>query len=150
MPRYFSYGSNMDAPHLVSRCPGTALLGVASLRDYELSFTLFSQTRQCGCPDILKKPGAAVWGALYTVTAADLLLLDGYEGVAREKYRRLTVSVFDPSGISVETETYEVVHKAPDFQKPSKVFLAQLTISAARLAFPVSYQNFLNATPTCD
>ena len=150
MPRYFSYGSNMDAAHLVSRCPGTVFLGAASLRDYELSFTLFSQTRQCGCPDILKKPGATVWGALYTVTAADLLLLDGYEGVAREKYRRLTVFVFDPSGTAVEAETYEVVHKAPDFQKPSKAFLAQLTTSAARLAFPVSYQNFLRATPTCD
>jgi hypothetical protein len=173
MPHYFSYGSNMDPAQLRSRCPSAILLGPAALPDYQLSFTLFSQTRQCGCPDILpitdpekrrcgdaaalssprRVPPSAdcgVWGALYTLSDADLLQLDLYEGVPRQKYRRISVHVLDPSGALVPSETYDVLHKSPTFQKPSRAFLAQLIASAEKLPLPAAYLAKLRATPTCD
>lgn len=173
MPHYFSYGSNMDPAQLRSRCPSALLLGPATLPDYQLAFTLFSQTRQCGCPDIRRCDAApassashlvqqsadcglpiltpsSVHGALYSLSDADLLRLDDYEGVSRQKYHRLTVSVLDSSGTPVPAETYAVLHKSPDFQKPSRAFLAQLTTAAAQLSVPPAYLAFLRSTPTCD
>jgi gamma-glutamylcyclotransferase (GGCT)/AIG2-like uncharacterized protein YtfP len=175
MPHYFSYGSNMDPAKLLSHCPSAILLGPAQLTNYQLSFTLFSQTRQCGCPDIIPQPGSSVWGALYTLSDPDLLQLDLYEGVPRQKYRRISVQVnphrkpttaplggclgeghlvpqsadCDPRS-TIEAYTYEVLHKSPTFQKPSQFFLAQLLASAHQLQLPADYLALLASTPTCD
>ena len=172
MPFYFSYGSNMNPAQMLAHCPSAILLGPAQLLNHRLDFTLFSQTRQCGCPDIIPTPHSSVWGALYELSDPDLLLLDTYEGVPRQKYHRIEVTVWrgacppaphlmpssadcgitvlDPSLTPVKTFTYAVLHKSPEFQKPSRVFLTQLIASATQLSLPVTYIEFLKTTPTCD
>jgi hypothetical protein len=150
MPLYFSYGSNMDVSQMLLRCPCARLLGPAQLPNHRLDFTLFSQTRQCGCPDIIPQPSSSVYGALYSLSDPDLLALDTYEGVPRQKYHRITVTVLDPTHTPVKTFTYAVLHKSPTTQKPSRAFLAQLLASATHLAFPADYLAFLQSTPTCD
>ncbi len=94
--RYFAYGSNLDAAQMRRRCPDSKPLGPARLDHYGLRFDGASQNwSKAAVANIVPSPLRAVWGVLYDVSEADLLLLDGYEHVPLN-YRRLVVSVESP------------------------------------------------------
>lgn len=145
MNYYFGYGSNMDQKQMHDRCPSAVLLGVAELRDYTLSFTIFSPKRQCGCADVEKKEKSSVYGILYELTDEDAKKMDEYEG-SPEHYRRISV-VVTQDGKEASAYTYEVVHKNPGVL-PSKHYLGLITHAAEHFNFPKEYQEFLLSTPT--
>ncbi len=139
---YFAYGSNMDIDQMKERCPDSKLTGKAVLKNYRLDFTIFSPKRNCGCADIVKSFGDEVHGLLYTLTPKDLKKLDGLEAHPY-KYKRFKTKVMDESGKEIKAETYEVVNKKKEFQKPSKDYLNKLIMAAKNFNFPKYYQKLL-------
>jgi len=87
MPRYFAYGSNMDRAAMASRCPDAEALGAARLDSHRFFIA------RAGYASVEPRPGAAVYGVLWRVSARDLAALDAYENVAGGLYRRATLSV---------------------------------------------------------
>jgi gamma-glutamylcyclotransferase (GGCT)/AIG2-like uncharacterized protein YtfP len=142
---YFAYGSNLDTTQMAQRCPGAVVVGPGRLAGYRLGFTSYSPMWDGGVADVMPTPDAEVWGLLYQVTPADLRRLDEYEGYPRV-YTRHRVSVETPSGESIETWTYAVVHKRR-LVRPSPGYIAILLDAAQRWGFPESYQAFLRAIP---
>ena len=69
---YFAYGSNLNQPQMLRRCPDAKIIGAFTLKDWQLCF------RQVA--DIVPADGNAVIGALYKISQADERALDRYEG----------------------------------------------------------------------
>jgi gamma-glutamylcyclotransferase (GGCT)/AIG2-like uncharacterized protein YtfP len=92
----FVYGSNLDLAQLQRRCPSAAVVGVAHLRHFALTFAGHSDAWGGAVATIVRQRGVAVDGIVARVTLADLAMLDRYEGVPFAYTRsRLTVTVAD-------------------------------------------------------
>jgi gamma-glutamylcyclotransferase (GGCT)/AIG2-like uncharacterized protein YtfP len=91
---YFAYGSNMDRGQMRSRCPGSVLLGAASLPGWRLGFAGYSEGWGGAVATIVPTSGGVgcVQGLLYYVGRDDLAALDACEGHPGV-YRRAIVDV---------------------------------------------------------
>jgi gamma-glutamylcyclotransferase (GGCT)/AIG2-like uncharacterized protein YtfP len=87
MPLYFAYGSNMDRGAMAERCPDAVALGAARLEHHRFFVA------RAGYASVEPRRGAAVHGALWRVSARDLVALDAYENVAGGLYRRAILPV---------------------------------------------------------
>jgi gamma-glutamylcyclotransferase len=90
--RYFAYGSNMNWEQMKQRCPSALFLGVGRLKDHRLAITRKSRRRLCGTADVIEEPGSVVWGIVYEIEAAELLVLDGFEDGYRRESMNISVS----------------------------------------------------------
>lgn len=93
---YFAYGSNLNWPQMQRRCPSSRFVTVAKLPGYEFGITRHSRLRDCGTANVLPVAGKEVWGAVYDVSDADLVIMDGFE----DGYRREILSVYAPDNDS--------------------------------------------------
>ncbi|MGH7855400.1 MAG: gamma-glutamylcyclotransferase family protein [Candidatus Binatia bacterium] len=87
---YFAYGSNMNWPQMQRRCPSSRFVCVGRLTNYNFGITRHSRLRGCGTANVFPAPGKEVWGIVYDINDADLLILDTFE----DGYRRETLSVY--------------------------------------------------------
>jgi gamma-glutamylcyclotransferase (GGCT)/AIG2-like uncharacterized protein YtfP len=87
---YFAYGSNMNWHQMQRRCPSSNFVCVARLPDYQFGITRHSRLRDCGTANVVPSAGKEVWGAVYHVTDAELVIMDSFE----DGYRREILSVF--------------------------------------------------------
>jgi hypothetical protein len=76
---YFAYGSNMSWPQMQRRCPSARFVCIAHLPDYRFAIARHSRLRHCGTANIFPEPGSMVWGIVYEVSEADMLIMDGFE-----------------------------------------------------------------------
>ena len=97
---YFAYGSNMAARQMASRCPGAQSVGAAVLGDWRFIMTAR------GSANIVREPGAQVYGVLWRCEPRHLTLLDRWEGVSWPNYRRHTVVVHFDESIQYSAVTY--------------------------------------------
>ena len=88
---YLAYGSNMSTEVLSRRVLSKDLLQAfpASLNNYRLAFNLPSSPILPAFASIVPSPGSVVHGAVYELTAAQLLLLLASEGTS------LLILIFD-------------------------------------------------------
>lgn len=84
---YFAYGSNMHLGQMGNRCPGSHLVGTASLRGYRWIIT----TR--GYANIVSDVRGTVEGLLFLLTPDDERRLDQFEGVDQGSYEKIEVRV---------------------------------------------------------
>ena len=83
---YFAYGSNMNWPQMQRRCPSARFVCVGRLINYQFGITRHSRLRDCGIANVFPSAGNEVWGIVYDISDADLLILDSFEdGYRREK-----------------------------------------------------------------
>ena len=99
---YFAYGSNLNRSDMRTRCPDARPDVPARLEDWRLTFR--------GVADIEPAAGGTVHGALWWLSADDVLSLDAYEG-APSHYRRRTVEVQTDDGPR-EAMTYVMTRSA--------------------------------------
>lgn len=125
---YFAYGSNMDEPQFRERCPGSAILGRAVLRDYR--FVIASRRYA----SVVPCQGAAVHGVLCALTAADEASLDEYEAVEEGMYRREFLPMETELGYRVEALVY--VDTATGEGRPWPGYLEGILAGARRHGFP--------------
>jgi hypothetical protein len=84
---YFAYGSNMSRALMGGRCPGAAVLGVATLAGWRFVIT------PDGVGSIARCPGKLVYGILWGLTARDVAALNAYESLDSGLYVRRTLAV---------------------------------------------------------
>ena len=131
--RYFAYGSNLDVQQMAERCPAARPLFRARLLHHRIDFTHFSSRWRGGAADVVPHFDAMVWGIVYALDPADLILLDRYEG----GYERVVLSVRDDSDREVRVSTYTVRRKGAF--RPTPVYLRKMLRSAGDWAFPPEY-----------
>ena len=84
---YFAYGSNMNPAQFHRRCPGSDIVGLATLRDHRWYIT------DRGVASVTPDPGNRVHGVLARLAEEDERQLDRHEGVSLGLYRREWVTV---------------------------------------------------------
>lgn len=130
---YFAYGSNLDADQMRERCPSSRPLERARLDDHRLDFTHWSRRWQGGAADVVREPGAIVWGVVYRLYVDDLERLDRFEG----GYARIQVCVEGASGNRHEAVSYSVRERAS--HAPCEPYLARMLDWGERWGLPESY-----------
>lgn len=75
---YLAYGSNLNIDQMKYRCPDAEKIGSTILRGYELVFR--GNMRRCGVANIEKKEGSFVPVGVWSISEADEVELDKYEG----------------------------------------------------------------------
>jgi len=120
MALVFHYGSNTSSERINSndRLRGDACpVGIAYTEDdFELEFTVWSQSNQCVAANIVPSYGGKIWGVLYQIpdylirreTSGKRRSLDAIEGEC-QNYRRTTIVLRYPSGLPVEREVITYV-----------------------------------------
>lgn len=142
MIRYLAYGSNLHPARLGARCPSARSLGRVRLDGWGLRFHKRSHDGSGKC-DLVEAPDETAWGALYTLSEADKLILDGIEGVGcGYAHRFLTLAdgealtyVVEPAFIDPAAQPYGWYHR--------------FVVDGARHhGFPADYVQQLVAVPT--
>ena len=77
MKRYLAYGSNLNIPQMLRRCPDARVIGTAVIPGYRL---LFKGSRTGSYLTIEPVEGYSVPVAVWEVSEADEAALDRYEG----------------------------------------------------------------------
>ena len=90
---YFAYGSNMHAQQMRGRCADATPVEKAVLLGWQVRIGVE------GVATIVEAPSEQSWGVLWSVSDADILALDRYEGVASGYYRRVVLTVEGPDGL---------------------------------------------------
>ena len=92
----------------------------AILPDYEMIFNKHSNDG--GKANIMFSPGNLVEGILYSVNEEDLLILDKYEGVATEQYKRYEIKVRDKNKKTIAAVAYKALNTGEAFA-PTEEYL---------------------------
>ena len=92
----------------------------AILHDYVMVFNKHSNDG--GKANIMYSPGDLVEGILYSVNEEDLLILDKYEGVATEQYKRYDIKVQDNNKKSIGAVAYKALNTG-DLFAPTEEYL---------------------------
>ena len=92
----------------------------AVLSNYEMVFNKHSNDG--GKANIMYSPSNLVEGILYSVREEDLLILDKYEGVATEQYKRYDIKVRDNNKKSIAAVAYKALNTGKIFA-PTEEYL---------------------------
>ena len=120
MQHYFAYGSNMSARRIRHRLGRSPARISAKLSDYILLFNKPSQDG--GKANIKKSIGDKVEGILYSLDEKDLKILDNFEGVYENHYKRKEIQVKDLYGHLIPAIAYIAIKTGPE-SRPTKEYL---------------------------
>jgi gamma-glutamylcyclotransferase len=143
---YFAYGSNMASHVMAGWCAEHRFVGPARLDGFRLLFLRRSVRWKAGAADVVPDDGAATWGALYEVSAADLDALDRKEFATQGGYQRREVQVVC-DGDRHRAVTYEVVEKAPHELAPKQEYVDLLIRGAQERGLPPEWIDVLKELP---
>ncbi|MFQ5783532.1 MAG: gamma-glutamylcyclotransferase [Alphaproteobacteria bacterium] len=142
---YFAFGANMHDSAFRDRrkmCPIEWRAGC--VKGYRLRFNLEGRPRGKAAPaNIAPDAQAEIWGVLYKITRADLLHLDGTEGVPGRRYRHLWLDAEDIDGNTLRVVTYIADGKETD-GNPSPRYITLLRDGARAHGLPEPYLRFLD------
>jgi hypothetical protein len=82
---YIAYGSNLNVEQMRFRCPGSRIIGTATLEGWTL---LFRGSKTGSYLTIEPKEGSSVPVAVWEVTEGDEMSLDRYEGYPNFYYKK--------------------------------------------------------------
>lgn len=139
---YFAYGSNLFWPQMRQRCPSSRFVRAARLDNYQFGITRHSRLRECGTANVIPVKGQAVWGAVYDVSDADLIVMDSFE----DGYRReiLTVNPIDDGNKPVNVLVY-VAEIESNVPLPNAEYKKLILEGARHWRLPASYLAMLEA-----
>ena len=142
---YFAYGSNLNWPQMQRRCPSSTFICAARLSDYQFGITRHSRLRDCGTANIFPARGQEVWGAVYDVTDADLIVMDGFE----DGYRReiLPVHPHGDGANAINTLAY-IAEVEANVPLPSVEYKRLILDGARHWQLPQSYLAMLEEIQT--
>jgi gamma-glutamylcyclotransferase (GGCT)/AIG2-like uncharacterized protein YtfP len=98
---YFAFGSNLPSARLRERAPSAYALGAARLEGFRICLDKLARDGS-GKVNLARDAGASVWGAVFTLAADEIGVLDGFE----PGYTRIAVPVTLLSGATLEAQTY--------------------------------------------
>jgi len=142
---YFAYGSNLNWLQMLRRCPSSRFITIAKLADYDFAIARHSRLRDCGTANVYPVAGKEVWGAIYDVSEADLLIMDGFE----DGYHREILSAYMSGEPSESLQV--LVYVAPiesGVPLPNPEYKRLILEGAHRWKFPSSYIAMLETIQT--
>jgi gamma-glutamylcyclotransferase len=136
---YFAYGSNLLKKQMQQRAVEMREPHVCRLADYRFAFN----KRKGNGPiyaNIVKQPGAVVWGVVYRCSATAMRKLDAYEGVATGDYHRQSVDVVDQSGATIHAVAYVANENCVCLEgRPDDEYLGRIVEGAKQHGLPADY-----------
>jgi hypothetical protein len=144
---YFAYGSNMNWSQMQRRCPSAKFVCVARLVDYAFGITRHSRLRNCGTANVVPLEGRDVWGVVYEVSDADLVILDTYE----DGYRReiLPVLALGDGKQPLKVLVY-IAEIEKDVPLPSAEYKRLMIEGGKHWNLPTAYLSILGAIKTTE
>jgi gamma-glutamylcyclotransferase (GGCT)/AIG2-like uncharacterized protein YtfP len=139
---YFAYGSNLYWPQMQQRCPSSRFVAAARLENYQFGITRHSRLRHCGTANVFPSQGREVWGAVYDVSDADLIVLDSFE----DGYRReiLPVMANGSGGDPINALVY-VAAVETNVPLPNAEYKRLILAGAKHWQLPADYLAMLEA-----
>jgi gamma-glutamylcyclotransferase (GGCT)/AIG2-like uncharacterized protein YtfP len=134
---YFSYGHNMDQDQMLSLCPKAKFLRPAALIGHALFFDGYSTRWGGAVANIDNSMDDEVWGALYEITADDLISIDVDEGYPKY-YKRKAVKVGDADA-NTRVEAWVYHREAQPTGTPARAYLEKLVKGAKASHVPQDY-----------
>ena len=142
---YFAYGSNLNWPQMQRRCPSSKFVTIARLPGYEFGITRHSRLRDCGTANVYPVFSKEVWGAVYDVSDADLIVMDSFE----DGYHREILSVYAPDDSRSPLQALVYVAAKESAVPPPNPEYKRLILEGARhWHFPSSYIAMLETIQT--
>jgi gamma-glutamylcyclotransferase len=139
---YFAYGSNLNWHQMQRRCPSSQFLCVARLPDYRFAIARHSRLRRCGTANVFPATGSEVWGAVYDVHDADLIILDTFE----DGYRREILPVFAlGNGKEPLNTVVYIAEIESDVPLPNAEYKQLIVEGARHWNLPLSYLSMLES-----
>lgn len=139
---YFAYGSNMNWQQMQRRCPSSRFVCVARLADYQFGITRHSRLRDCGTANVFPSPGSEVWGIVYEVSDADLLVLDTFEDGYRRELISLAPAEIEHLPLQAVVYIAEIEQNVP---RPNAEYRRLMIEGAKHWQLPPAYQTLLQA-----
>ncbi len=145
---YFAYGSNMAVERLRARVSSARLRGIAVLAGYALRFDKPGSMDGTGKCDAACTGNAAdkVLGALYSIDAGELALLDRFEGVGHGYERKLVSVVCASTDATVRAEIYTATRTSVGL-RPLDWYKEHVLRGARALQLPGAYIATIEAVP---
>ncbi len=128
---YFAYGSNIDQAQMKKRCPGAVFVGSAKLCGYRFIIN----TR--GVATVVSDASRDVFGILWTITEADQLSLDKYEGVKLGTYKKKEMYVKIDKENSIQALIYLAKVSTPG--SPRDNYMEKIVTAAEQCGLPIKY-----------
>lgn len=136
---YFAYGSNMLRQWLANRCPSSKVVGIASIADYELTFSKPSVDKS-GKATLEPCDAGRVHGVLYVISLSDQESLDR----AESGYDRRDVTVQTADQKVLQATTYFAKERDPKLM-PYDWYAALIRAGAKQHGLPDDYLAKLDA-----
>ena len=133
----------MSAQRMHERLGWSPSRSGAILPDYEMVFNKHSNDG--GKANIMYSPGDLVEGILYSVNEEDLLILDKYEGVAAQQYKRYDIEVLNNNKQPIAAVAYKALNTGKVFA-PTEEYLNYI-LEGKEFLSP-GYFTKLNSTET--
>ena len=144
---YFAYGSNMNWPQMQRRCPSSRFVCVGRLVGYHFGITRHSRLRDCGTANVYPAAGKEVWGIVYDISDAELLILDSFE----DGYRREILSVYPLEGGARPLDVLIYIAAIEDnVPRPNAEYRKLIIDGAKHWNLPAPYLSLLEALQVDD
>jgi gamma-glutamylcyclotransferase len=124
------------------RCPSSRFVCAARLSGYQFGITRHSRLRDCGTANIFPRRGEEVWGAVYQVSDAELLVMDRFEDGYRREF--LSVHPADDGSRPIEALVY-VAEIEKNVPLPNAEYKRIILEGAKHWQLPASYRAMLEA-----
>ena len=121
---YIAYGSNLNIPQMRMRCPSARVFGTSEIPDYRL---LFKGSQTGAYLTIEPCEGSSVPVAVWSVTDADELALDRYEGSPSFYYKaemKLPVRNIKSGKIRNRKAFVYIMHEDRQIGIPSRFYVS--------------------------
>ena len=120
---YLAYGSNLNMEQMAYRCPNAKPVGTAEIPDYQL---LFKGSGTGAYLTIEPEAGGKVPVGVWSVTAADEIALDYYEGAPTFYYKKelkLPVVSLKTGAVTTRTAFVYIMHEDRSLGIPSASYV---------------------------
>jgi hypothetical protein len=141
---YAAYGSNMDPAQMAERCPHSPLRGTGWLDGWRLTFGGEDIGWEGALGTVVEDADSRVFVALYELTTADELELDGWDGASLDYYRKAKVRVVTVDG---DVLAWLYVLNAYEGGLPGARYLGIMADAAEAAGAPEDYVKSLRERP---
>jgi gamma-glutamylcyclotransferase (GGCT)/AIG2-like uncharacterized protein YtfP len=126
----------MNWQQMQRRCPSAEFICVARLPNYQFGITRHSRLRNCGTANVFPSADAAVWGIVYEVSEADLIVMDSFEDGYRREFFSVMPANNGPASITALVYVAEVESNVP---LPNAIYKRVMVEGAKHWQLPAPY-----------
>ncbi|XP_014783098.1 gamma-glutamylcyclotransferase [Octopus bimaculoides] len=142
---YFAFGSNLLKERLLINNKTAVFKTVAKLENYHLKFAYKTSTWHGHAATIAESKDDVVWGVVYEMNTSNIDSLDKQEGVDKNIYRPIKVTVKSMNDVLYDCRTYQLLKR--DFGEPSPQYKDIIVRGALASGIPNDYIKFLKSIP---